>query len=175
MFHTQIIASKSTKPTQFSQALTHASFPDSMLDEGLAELASFGQPGNEVRVSAPSKTQSAPVEDSSKSQVTGLENEISVLKKKVAVNETARHNADDEVVQLRSDLANLQDYINELHEKQEAARKAKVLRRARKQEHETKRREAWLAAEKKGLSGDAAVQQMDVDAGTSDSDDQGDE
>jgi hypothetical protein len=34
-----------------------------------------------------------------------LENEVAVLKKKVAVNETARHNADDEVVQLRSDTA----------------------------------------------------------------------
>jgi hypothetical protein len=36
-----------------------------------------------------------------------IENEVAVLKKKVAVNETARHNADDEVVQLRSDLANV--------------------------------------------------------------------
>ncbi|KAJ5357600.1 hypothetical protein N7541_004758 [Penicillium brevicompactum] len=172
MFHTQIIAPNSTRtPTQFSQALTHASFPDSMIDEGLAELASFGQPGTEVRAGA-AKPQAAPAQDSrqSQAQVTELENEVSVLKKKVAVNETARHNADDEVVQLRSDLANLQDYINELHEKQEAARKAKVLRRARKQEHETKKREVWLAAEKKGQSGDAAVQKMDVDAEASDSD-----
>ncbi|CAG8219455.1 unnamed protein product [Penicillium salamii] len=169
MFHTQILAPTNPKPTQFSAALTHASFPDSMLDEGLAELASFNQPGAEVRVSASAaRPSAAPIEDS-RAQVTELENEVSVLKKKVAVNETARHNADDEVVQLRSDLANLQDYINELHEKQEAARKAKVLRRARKQDREKKRREAWLAAEKKGQSGDAAIQKMDVDA-SSDSD-----
>jgi hypothetical protein len=37
--------------------------------------------------------------------VTELENEVAVLKKKVAVNETARHNADDEVVQLRFSAA----------------------------------------------------------------------
>jgi pre-rRNA-processing protein IPI3 len=176
MFHTQIIASDSRtrKPTQFSQALTHASFPDFMIEDGLSELAAFHQPGTEVRASGGAPK--APVEDTAReSQVAELESEVSVLKKKVAVNETARHNADDEVVQLRSDLANLQDYINELHEKQEAARQAKVLRQARKQEHETKKREAWLAAEKNGRSGDAIVQKMDVDdAATSDSDDQSD-
>lgn len=149
-----------------------------MIDDGLAELAAFRQPGTEVRVSGSAgSAPNAPVEDAAReSQVAELESKVSVLKKKVAVNETARHNADDEVVQLRSDLANLQDYINELHEKQEAARQAKVLRQARKQEHETKKREAWLAAEKKGRSGDAVVQKMDVDgAVTSDSDDQSDE
>lgn len=174
MFHTQITSSSTLKPTQFSQALTHSSFPDSMLDEGLAELAAFSQPGTGVRIDTV-KAPAAPVEDSRESHVTELEKEVSMLRKKVTVNEAARHNADDEVVQLRSDLANLQDRLNELHEKQEAARKARVLRRARKQEQKTKRREAWLAAEKKGHNGDAAVQNMDVDAGTSDSDDQSDD
>ncbi|KAJ5472965.1 hypothetical protein N7530_006966 [Penicillium desertorum] len=155
-------------------------FPTSMFEDGLAELAAFRQPGSaEVpRVASNAAPARETLEDTAArdSQVTELENEVAVLKKKVAVNETARHNADDEVVQLRSDLANLQDYINELHEKQEAAQQEKVLRQARKQEHETKKREAWLAAEKKGLNGDAVVQKMDIDgAVTSDSDDPSDE
>jgi pre-rRNA-processing protein IPI3 len=79
-------------------------------------------------------------------------------------------------VQLRSDLATLQDYINELHEKQEAAQRDKVARQARKEEREIKKREAWLAAEKKGRNGDAAMKKMDVDGDlTSDSDDLSDE
>ncbi|KAJ5192472.1 hypothetical protein N7449_008614 [Penicillium cf. viridicatum] len=181
MFHTQITApSDSRKPTQFSQALTHSFFPTSMIEDGLAELAAFRQPSNAevTRVASSTAPARETAEDTAArdSQVTELENEVSVLKKKVAVNETARHNADDEVVQLRSELANLQDYINELHEKQEAAQQEKVLRQARKQEHETKKREAWLAAEKKGRNGDAVIQKMDIDgAVTSDSDDQSDE
>lgn len=151
-----------------------------MIEDGLAELAAFRQPSNaEVTRVGPSTGPAREIaEDTAArdSQVTELENEVSVLKKKVAVNETARHNADDEVVQMRSELANLQDYINELHEKQEAAQQEKVLRQARKQEHETKKREAWLAAEKKGRNGDAVIQKMDIDgAVTSDSDDQSDE
>ncbi|KAJ9485099.1 hypothetical protein VN97_g8270 [Penicillium thymicola] len=181
MFHTQITApSDSRKPTQFSRALTHSFFPTSMIEDGLAELAAFRQPSNaEVTRVGPSTAPTREIaEDTAArdSQVTELENVVSVLKKKVAVNETARHNADDEVVQMRSELANLQDYINELHEKQEAAQQEKVLRQARKQEHETKKREAWLAAEKKGRNGDAVIQKMDIDgAVTSDSDDQSDE
>ncbi|KAJ6087348.1 hypothetical protein N7467_006262 [Penicillium canescens] len=184
MFHTHIIApteSRSRKQTQFSQALTHAFFPDSMIEDGLAELAAFRQPGGAevIRVSSSTPVASQSAEDAATRdlQVTELESEVSVLKKKVAVNETARHSADDEVVKLRSDLANLQDYINELHEKQEAAQQDKVVRQARKQEHATKRREAWLAAEKKGRNGDAAMKKMEIDDGalTSDSDDQSDE
>lgn len=183
MYHTHIIASsdsRSHKPTQFSQALIHSSFPDSMIEEGLAELASFRQSGgaevSRVAPSAASPSQTLENAAARDSQISELENEVTVLKKKVAVNETARHTADDEVVKLRSNLANLQDYINELHEKQEAAQQEKVLRQARKQEHEAKKREAWLAAEKKGRNGDAVIQKMDIDgAVTSDSDDQSDE
>ncbi|KAJ5780494.1 hypothetical protein N7457_005654 [Penicillium paradoxum] len=183
MFHTHLIApsdSQCRKPTQFSQALTHSSFPDFMIEDGLAELAAFRQPGGAevTRVTANTTPSRQALEDTAArdSQVAGLENEVAVLKKKVAVNETARHTADDEVVQLRSELANLQDYINELHEKQEAAQQEKVLRQARKQEREAKKREAWLAAEKKGRNGDTVIQKMDIDGAlTSDSDDQSDE
>ena len=47
-FHTHLTAPSQPrirKPTQFSQALTHTSFPDSMIEEGLAELAALRQPG----------------------------------------------------------------------------------------------------------------------------------
>ncbi|KAJ5884838.1 hypothetical protein N7495_009348 [Penicillium taxi] len=176
-FHAHIIAPldvSSRQPTQFSQALTHAYFPDSMIEEGLAELATFGQTGV-ADISRVAHTTDISMDTTTHdSQVADLEAEIDLLKKKSALNDTARHVTTDEVVQLRSDVARLQDYINELHEKQEAAQRDKVLRQARKEERETKKREAWFAAEKKGRNGDKLVQKMDVDDGalTSDSDDQ---
>lgn len=184
VFNTHLIApsqARTTNLTLFSQALTHASFPDSMIDDGLAELAALRTTGGSdvarVVPVAPTTSNSAEDADTRDNHVTELETEVAMLKKKAAVNDTARHAAADEVVQLRSDLANLQDYINELHEKQEAAQRDKVLRQARKEERETKKREAWLASEKKGRNGDAAMKKMDVDGGglTSDSDDLSDE
>lgn len=184
VFNTHILAPsqpRNPKSTLFSQALTHASFPDSMIDDGLAELAALRTPGGPdvARVVPVTSTTSEPTEDASSrdNHVTELETEVAMLKKKAAVNDTARHATADEVVQLRSDLATLQDYINELHGKQEAAQRDKVVRQARKEERETKKREAWLAAEKKGRNGDAAMKKMDVDGGgmTSDSDDLSDE
>jgi pre-rRNA-processing protein IPI3 len=147
-----------------------------MIEEGLAELAALRQPGGSdiVRV-AP--TAATPATTQNDTQVADLEAEIAMLKKKVAVNDTARHANVSEVTKLRVDLAHLQDYINELHEKQEVAQQDKVQRQARKEERETKRREAWLAAEKKGRNGDAVMKKMEIDDGmlTSESDDQSDE
>ncbi|KAJ5377245.1 uncharacterized protein N7496_004654 [Penicillium cataractarum] len=185
-FNTHILASstqpKSRKPSQFSQALTHAYFPDSMIEEGLAELAALRQPGGSdvIRVAATSSSHadtSVPATTQEDTHVADLEAEVAMLKKRVAVNDTARHANASEVTKLRSDLAQLQDYINELHEKQEAAQQDKVQRQARKEERETKRREAWLAAEKKGRNGDAVMRKMEIDDGmlTSESDDQSDE
>ncbi|KAJ5114726.1 hypothetical protein NUU61_000485 [Penicillium alfredii] len=152
-FHTHLLAPPESRPTQFSQALTHASFPDAMIEEGLAELAALRQPGGGDSTHGVSPTPAATgnPEDiaAHENQVVGLETEVSQLKKQVSVNETARHATADEVVQLRSDLAHMQDYINELHEKQETAQREKVLRQARKEERETRRREAWFAAEKR--------------------------
>ncbi|KAJ5572507.1 hypothetical protein N7450_009491 [Penicillium hetheringtonii] len=165
----------------FTEALTHASFPDSMIDDGLAELAALRTSGGtdiaRVVPVTPSTSDSAEDASARDNHVTELEAEVSMLKKKAAVNDTARHATANEVVQLRSDLAALQDYINELHEKQEIAQRDKVLRQARKEERETKKREAWLAAEKKGRNGDAVMKKIDVDDGalTSDSDDLSDE
>ncbi|KAJ5111498.1 hypothetical protein N7532_002033 [Penicillium argentinense] len=183
-FNTHLLAplqSRSGKPSLFAQALTHTCFPDSMIDDGLAELAALRTSGgSDVARTVPGvSTPSNSAEDvaAREGHVTELEAEIAMLKKKAAVNDTARHATADEVVQLRSDLANLQDYINELHEKQEAAQRDKALRQARREERETKRREAWLAAEKKGRNGDAVMKKMEIDDGdvTSDLDDLGDE
>ncbi|EPS27058.1 hypothetical protein PDE_01999 [Penicillium oxalicum 114-2] len=185
-FHTHILASsissKSPKSSfSFSQALTHAYFPDSMIEEGLAELAALRQPdaSNVIRVTSAtaSASNSAPIPMEEDSRVADLEEQVAMLQKKLALNDTARHTNASEVVQLRSDVAQLQDYISELHEKQEAAHADKVKRQVRKEERETKRREAWLAAEKKGRNGDAVMKKMEIDEGslTSDSDEQSDE
>lgn len=182
-FHTHLTASshpRSRKPSQFSEALIHKSFPDSMIQDGLAELAALRQPGA-ADVSHAASAGPMAVDDpmdsaASSAQVTELESEVTMLKKQAAANDAARHATGDEVVQLRSDLARMQDYINELHEKQEAAQRSKVLRQGRKEEREAKRREAWFAAEKKGRNGDAVMKKMEIDDGmvTSDSDDQSD-
>lgn len=183
-FNTHISASskpKSRKPSQFSYALSHSSFPESLLDEGLAELAALRQSGTADITRVPSTTSAildtsayAPAQES---HVAELEEEIALLKQRAAANDTARHASADEVVQLRSDLARLQDYINDLTEKQEVAQRDKLLRQARKEDREAKRREAWFAAEKKGRNGDAAMTKMDIDDGmlTSDTDEKGDD
>jgi pre-rRNA-processing protein IPI3 len=108
------------------------------------------------------------------SQIALLEEEIATLKKKLAVNETARQVTTDEVTKLRSDLVNMHDYVNELHQKQEQAHREKLLRQGRKEERETRRREAWFAAEKKGKKGDAVLRRMELEeeAQTSETDDQ---
>lgn len=175
-FNTHILTSpSSTKTDEFSEALTHAFFPQSMLEEGLAELAAMSQPGsNGIQQSAtiPTAVEDTTAKDT---QIASLEEEISTLKKKSSVSETARHSTTDEVTKLRSDLIHLQDYINELHQKQEQTQREKIQRQARKEERESRKRNAWFAAEKKGKNGDAVLNKMDVDDGfqTSDTDDQG--
>ncbi|EAW09250.1 putative ribosomal assembly complex component Ipi3 [Aspergillus clavatus NRRL 1] len=181
-FSTHLLASNTPKPTakshssnQFSEALTHTFFPESLMEEGLAELASFKSAGtNGVLVSSAPQSVVDRVTTVDNSQVTSLEEEIATLKKKLATNETARQVSTDEVTKLRSDLVNMRDYINELHQKQEQTQREKVLRQARKEEREARRREAWLAAEKKGKKGDAVLRRMEAEesAQTSDSDDQ---
>ncbi|PYH65282.1 putative ribosomal assembly complex component Ipi3 [Aspergillus vadensis CBS 113365] len=165
----------SAKPDQFTEAFSHAYFPESMLEEGLAELAAFSQPtSNGAPVSSIAQGISDEDLAAKDSQISQLEAELATLKKKSSVNETARQSTTDEVTKLRSDLANLHDYINELHEKQEQAQREKILRQARKEERETRRREAWFAAEKKGKKGDAVLRKMDAEdtVMTSDTDDQ---
>ncbi|KAB8236851.1 putative ribosomal assembly complex component Ipi3 [Aspergillus alliaceus] len=186
-FSTHLLTSTSSKPAttrslggsegtnQFTEAFTHAFFPDSMIEEGLAELAVFSQPGGSTVQVSTLMAQATNDEDlaAKDSHIACLENEIAALKKKAAANEAARQLTTDEATKLRSDLVNLHDYINELHQKQDQSQKEKVLRQARKEERETHKREAWFAAEKKGKKGDAVLRRMEAEdpAQTSDSDD----
>lgn len=187
-FQTRILASSTpangTKKTdQFSEALTHAFFPQSMMEEGLAELAAMSSqpgsiaPGNTLPQAVSSTAQDTEDASLKSAQISALEEELAALKKKATVSENARQSTTDEVTRLRSDLNHLQDYTNELHQKQEQTQREKVNRQARKEKREAKKREAWFAAEKKGRNGDAAVQKMDIDGGalTSDTDEQSDE
>lgn len=162
------------KPDEFTAALTHAFFPQSMMEEGLAELAALRQPGPRPSPATAEDTVSTTDSDS---QIATLETEISTLRKKASVNETARQATTEETVKLRSDVASLQDYINELHGKQEDSQRARIQRQARKEQREARRREAWFAAEKKGRNGDAVVRGMDGEEEvlTSETDEQSDE
>ncbi|OJK00725.1 hypothetical protein ASPACDRAFT_27403 [Aspergillus aculeatus ATCC 16872] len=164
-------STSSSRPNQFTEAFTHAYFPESMLEEGLAELAAFDQGSTGNAGNSGITDEEAFAKDA---QIAQLEGDLAILKKKASINETARQSTTDEVTQLRADLANLHDYINELHGKQEQAQREKILRQARKEERETRRREAWFAAEKKGKKGDAVLKKMDAEdtVMTSDTDDQ---
>lgn len=149
-----------------------------MIEDGLAELAALRQGGG-TNVSHVAPATSAHADTSADAaardnHVSELEAEVTMLKNMVAVNDTARHAAADEYVKLRAEFTRLQDYLNEVREKQQAAYRDKVLRQARKEEREARRREAWFAAEKKGRDGDAVMKQMEIDEGilTSESDDQ---
>ncbi|KAK5682037.1 Pre-rRNA-processing protein ipi3 [Elasticomyces elasticus] len=185
-FQTRILSSSASangtkKTDQFSEALTHAFFPQSMMEEGLAELSSLSQPGNTTTntftQAVPTTTQDTEDAALKNAQISALEEELAALKKKSTVSETARQSTTDEVTRLRSNLNHLQDYANGLHQKQEQTQREKINRQARKEKREAKKREAWFAAEKKGRNGDAAVQKMDVDGGalTSDTDEQSDD
>ncbi|KAI9376332.1 WD40-repeat-containing domain protein [Aspergillus egyptiacus] len=159
----------------FTEAFTHSAFPTSMLEQGLAELASIGQPASTV-ASTPLMGVAMEVDNPAKdTQISSLESEIATLKQKISASDTARVATTDEVTKLRSDLVNLHDYINELHQKQEQSQREKVQRQARKEERAVRRREAWFAAEKKGKNGDSALRRMDAQeehSETSDTDDQ---
>ncbi|RDW86188.1 putative ribosomal assembly complex component Ipi3 [Aspergillus mulundensis] len=167
-------SASSVQSDWFMGAFSHSSFPTSLLEQGLAELAAMGQPGS-TAASAPSMNVAMDVDTPAKdSQMASLESEISTLKQKVAVSDTARQSSTDEITKLRSDLANLHDYINELNAKQEQSQRERVRRRARKEERTSRRREAWFAAEKKGKNGDAVLRRMEVEeeSETSGSDEQ---
>lgn len=184
MFHTHLVAPSQPRPrqpSQFTQALNHPSFPGPMIEDGLAELAALRQGGGSSIVhvvSATSALADAPADAAARdNHVTELEAEVTTLNKKVAVNDQARHASAEEVAKLRAQLARQRAYLDELNEKRDAALRDKVLRQARKEEREAKRREAWFAAEKKGRNGDAVMKKMELDEGilTSESDEPNDE
>lgn len=159
-------ASGETKTDQFSEALTHSFFPTSLIEEGLAELAALRQPGTSGVQIQPSTSTEETAANETQTQISTLETELTSLRKKASVNETARQATTDEMMKLRSELANLQDYVNQLHEKQEQSQREKVQRQARREQRGTKRREAWFAAEKKGKNGDEVVRAMKDEGGS---------
>ncbi|KAL2853928.1 WD40-repeat-containing domain protein [Aspergillus pseudoustus] len=174
-FNTHILAAETFSGSDwFMEAFSNASFPTSMLEQGLAELATMGQPTS-AAAATPSMSVAMDIDNPAKdSQIADLESEIATLKQKVSVSQTARQATTEEVTKLRSDLANLHDYINELQEKQEQTQREKIRREARKEERAALRREAWFAAEKKGRNGDAVLRQLELEEGseTSGTDDQ---
>jgi pre-rRNA-processing protein IPI3 len=157
---------KFTQSSQFSEALTHPFFPQSLIDEGLAELAASEQhrgiKSQIVRIPTvlPNPEQGVMESSNQVSRIQSLESEITSLKKRLSTNETARHATVEEVIKLRSDLASLRDYANELDSKQEKSERDKFLARARREERDLKRRQAWFEAEKRGQDGDAVVRKM---------------
>jgi pre-rRNA-processing protein IPI3 len=166
----------SSKQVELSEALVHPFFPRFLIDEGLAELSAFDQ-GHSVNDEAMQGSLLPSISDGDSasssalgSQVQSLEAEIITLKKRLSINETARRNTTDEVVKLRSDLVQWQDYANELQSRQERSQQEKVLARARKEERDLKRRQAWFEAEKRGENGDAIVRKMKAEDGSDTSD-----
>lgn len=155
--------SNTTSTSSFHSAFTHAYFPSSLLDEGLAELSGLSiSPQGAHPVPTASMATSEDTFEKDK-QIATLESELATLKQKSTISDAARHASTAEVTQLRANLAHLQDYINELEAKQTQAQREGVLRRARKEARETRRREAWFAAEKKGRKGDTVVRKLDAE------------
>ncbi|KAL5337592.1 WD40-repeat-containing domain protein [Aspergillus crustosus] len=145
----------------FPKAFSHSSFPTALLDQGLGELAVIGQSTSTSETAPPiglAMDVDKPVKDY---QILPLKGEIDILKQKVSVSDTARQVSSDEVTKLRSELANLHDYVNKLNHEQQQSQRAKVRRQAHREGRATRRREAWFAAEKKGRNGDSALRRMD--------------
>ncbi|KAL2001174.1 hypothetical protein VTN02DRAFT_2139 [Thermoascus thermophilus] len=160
-----------SQPDQFSRALKHPFFPASLIEEGLAELTAVNQ--GTAEQSQGTSTSPLPEAKSlehtealvQSSHVQSLEAEISALTKRVSTSETARRAAVDELVRLRSDMMALQDYANELHQKQECAQKKKVSRQVEKEKHRLRTRAAWLEVEKGGKQGDSVARSIIADDG----------
>ncbi|KAL4805512.1 WD40-repeat-containing domain protein [Aspergillus unguis] len=174
-FSTHLLpATSSTEPDWFTQAFSHSYFPTSMLEQGLAELATMGVSGQNALPTSTTEVNMDIDTPASNSQIAALESELSALKNKVSVSDSARQATTDEATKLRSELVKLHDHINELNAKQEQSQREAVRRQARKEARASRRREAWFAAEKKSKNGDAVLHKMEVEeeSETSGTDDQ---
>ena len=189
---------KEEKEDLFSQSLNRATFPDLLIEEGLVELMSLREAGSST-VEMPlarneqqqQQQQSSSTNGDNAALVKSLESEIAKLKQAAyinetalrtnteevvklkqtaSINETARRTTTEEVANLRSQLANMEDYLEHKHMKQAEVHRAKVLRQARKEEREARRREAWFEAERKNQRGDRVLKEREADSTTSDPD-----
>ena len=159
----------------FSQALVQATFPDALIEEGFAELNAISQsaantaekPSTQTeqqdKDNSQNRDQQASSHRANMSHIKSLEHEINTLKQIVSISQTARRTTMDEVTKLRTELADMEDYVGGVHMKQAEVHHAKVLRQARKEEREAKRREAWFEAEKKGQKGDKMLRELEAE------------
>lgn len=156
---------QTSQSEQFSAALNHPFFPVSLIEEGLSELAAADQgttdqtqgtltlPKPEAQyLEATGEPRGARGQSSN---VHSLQMEIGALAKKISTSETARRAAMNELIKLRSEMITLEDYTNELHQKQDRAHKEKLSRQMEKEEHKLRRRAMWLGAEKGGKQGNS--------------------
>lgn len=157
---------------EFTAALTHQSFPFSLISEGLAELHAL-----RTSPSTPSSNNHISLDEQSLSdahpRLSALEQEVQSLKRQLATQESARHADMTEIVKLREHIAGLEDMNSDLLDQQELAQESKLKTRAEREQRALRRREAWFEAEKKGKKGDIVMRELedaDGDNVTSESD-----
>ena len=160
---------------EFSQALNEATFPESLIEEGLAQLKAESSTPQQQQQQQQAPENQPLTNGDNNALVKSLEEEINKLNQRFSVSEAARWKTTHEVANLRSQLANVDDYLADVQTKQAEALQAKVARQARKEEREASRREAWFEAERRGRTGDQVLREMEsVDSiVTSDTDEQG--
>lgn len=165
-----ISSTKSPQPPQdeFTTAFTHPFFPEHLISEGLAELASFNTDTSQEPQAITTTS------ESNNQELTALKSELSTLQTKLSTTESARHASTSEIARLRDQISTLQGYNNELRDKQVRAEEEKIEKRARREERALKRREAWFEAEKKGESGDKVVRKMEMEDEANETSDEGD-
>ncbi|PGH15257.1 hypothetical protein AJ80_05610 [Polytolypa hystricis UAMH7299] len=161
--HLDSASEDTTALSEFSTALSHSSFPASLLSEGLAELRALESDSHSPRLHTPNGHTEDP-------RLNDLEQEVSSLKNKIAVQESARQGGNQEMAKLREYIARLEDYNSELQDKEQKTQQTRIEKQTRKEERATKRREAWFEAEKRGQNGDAVVRKMEIDDESSDVD-----
>lgn len=160
----QLHLSSQPSENEFTSALHHPFFPPSLISEGLSELSTWGttpQPIQSHNSNGHVPHPENQVEDTVQSdQFRNLEREISLLKKQVSLQESARHATVAEMTKLKEHVSSVEDYNNELHQRQQRAEKLKLEKQERKEERLLSKREAWFVAEKKGENGDEVVKGM---------------
>lgn len=169
---------RSTKDDEFSDALSHQSFPDDLIAEGLAELAALREnSGNTTRSSQPSASQPV-AEGVSSEELNKMEDELKQLKEQLSLQEAARRASVLEMTKLRERLVGLEHQNRALyseHQKTQAERN-QILTKKRELDLET--RKAWLEAEKQGGKGDTILKKGRDDteeSGATDDTDMGDD
>jgi pre-rRNA-processing protein IPI3 len=135
---------------EFSQALTHSSFPASMLAEGLMELTMLGNATEEPSASANARIES-------------LEQEIVALKKEISIQESARRANVAEILDLRQQSASCEAMVGDLLDQKEKWFKDEQHKLAKVGRLNEKKRKAYHEAAEKGLDGDVAMKNLGED------------